>query len=51
MNAKPAKKHRLEPGQCTYCDKHKPGEMMPSHDPSERCESGKRPHCTCDACF
>jgi hypothetical protein len=29
------------------------GEMpfAPSHKPSPRCESGKRPHCTCDACF
>jgi hypothetical protein len=23
----------------------------PSHKPSPRCESGKRPHCTCDTCF
>ena len=21
------------------------------HEPSPRCESGKRPHCTCDVCF
>lgn len=23
----------------------------PSHDPSRNCESGKRPHCSCDTCF
>lgn len=23
----------------------------PSHEPSSRCESGKRPHCSCDTCF
>lgn len=25
--------------------------MMPRHKASDRCESGKRPHCSCDACF
>ena len=25
--------------------------MAPRHTPSARCESGKRPHCTCDRCF
>lgn len=25
--------------------------MAPSHKPSSSCKSGKRPHCTCDACF
>ncbi len=23
----------------------------PRHKASSRCESGKRPHCTCDTCF
>lgn len=23
----------------------------PSHEPSSRCQSGKRAHCTCDTCF
>lgn len=23
----------------------------PNHEPSRYCESGKRPHCTCDTCF
>ncbi len=25
--------------------------FAPPHKPSDRCESGKRPHCTCDICF
>lgn len=25
--------------------------FAPSHKPSPMCRSGKRPHCTCDACF
>lgn len=25
--------------------------FAPGHKPSSRCESGKRPHCTCDVCF
>lgn len=25
--------------------------MAPSHEASAYCESGKRPHCTCDSCF
>jgi hypothetical protein len=25
--------------------------FAPSHKPSQRCESGKRPHCSCDLCF
>ena len=25
--------------------------FAPNHNASEGCESGKRPHCTCDACF
>lgn len=27
------------------------GVFTPSHNASPRCESGKRPHCTCDSCF
>jgi len=48
---KPTRRYHLKPGECHYCDKHKPGEMMPPHDASSRCESGKHSHCTCDACF
>ena len=30
----------------------KPADLMaPRHSPSIQCQSGKRPHCTCDACF
>jgi hypothetical protein len=36
---------------CVTCAQHMPGEMMPPHDASPRCESGKRNHCTCDTCF
>jgi len=25
--------------------------FAPRHKASSRCESGKRPHCTCDTCF
>lgn len=38
-------------GECAYCDQHCYDEMMPKHEASPRCESGKRPHCTCDICF
>lgn len=43
-------KHRTRPG-CEYCRAHAGEDMMPGHDASDRCESGKRPHCTCDTCF
>ena len=36
---------------CPYCEIHKDDQMMPYHGPSPRCESGSRPHCTCDVCF
>lgn len=40
-------------GQCLYCDEHRRrgDKFLPPHDASERCESGKRNHCTCDVCF
>jgi len=39
--------------ECEYCrEKKKEGQLFfPLHDPSPRCESGKKPHCTCDTCF
>lgn len=41
--------------ECEYCKKYnKPPPaivMCPSHEASERCQSGKRNHCTCDTCF
>ena len=45
------KRYRRPRGECPYCDEHGDSMMMPSHTPSSRCESGKHPHCTCDACF
>ena len=44
-------KYRRPAGECAFCDEHRKDAMMPSHTPSERCESGKHPHCTCDVCF
>jgi len=41
----------LPKGQCAFCDKHRNSPMMPSHFASNRCESGKHPHCTCNICF
>ena len=32
---------------CRLCEE---GDIVP-HNPSPRCESGSRPHCTCDRCF
>ena len=45
------RRQRLPPGRCAYCDRHSTDQMMPWHDASVRCESGKRAHCTCDTCF
>lgn len=36
---------------CAYCERNKGDSMMPSHDASSRCESGKHNHCACDTCF
>lgn len=40
-------------GNCPTCEKAKRNghPFHPPHDPSPNCKSGKRPHCTCDACF
>lgn len=46
----PAWAYRRPLGECATCDKEGDG-MMPSHTASDRCESGKHNHCTCDACF
>jgi hypothetical protein len=50
LHEKPFIKRGLVAG-CPTCDAHKPGEMMPNHEASPYCESGKRAHCTCDVCF
>lgn len=38
---------------CNYCDSERAaGEtFFPHHYASDRCESGKHSHCTCDTCF
>jgi hypothetical protein len=46
-------RHKAPEGECAYCDaeRAKNNEYHPHHDASPRCESGKRPHCTCDTCW
>lgn len=44
------KRIAMEEG-CATCAELARGSFGPPHDPSPRCESGKRPHCTCDICF
>jgi hypothetical protein len=44
-----SRRRRLPLGQCPSCDRD--GPEGPSHDASPHCESGSRPHCTCDTCF
>lgn len=48
-----ARRHQLPPGQCSYCDAERRDRSTfhPAHDPSPNCQSGKRPHCSCDVCF
>jgi hypothetical protein len=38
-------------GKCGFCDHNRDNGMMPSHDASPNCKSGKHSHCTCDTCF
>ena len=45
------RRHWLPVGECKYCDDARSDSMMPYHDASKRCESGKHPHCTCDTCY
>jgi hypothetical protein len=47
------RRHKVPAGECKYCDAERAeeNEHHPSHDASERCESGKRNHCSCDACW
>ena len=45
-----ARRHKLPKGECQSCDRET-SDFHPSHDASERCESGKHNHCTCDTCF
>ena len=48
---KPRRHYVLPVGECKYSDEHRDEQMMPPHDASPRCESGKHPHCSCDTCF
>ncbi len=47
------RRHKLPPGECKYCDVERAdgNEHHPSHDASDRCESGKRNHCSCEVCW
>ena len=38
---------------CEICQPAMAGgtKMVPYHDASDRCQSGKRTHCSCDTCF
>ena len=46
----PARNSRV--AGCPTCDRDPEGkELMPPHHASLRCESGFRPHCSCDICF
>jgi hypothetical protein len=44
-------RYRRPPGECPYCDSCRDDNMMPSHTASDRCESGRHNHCTCDRCY
>lgn len=48
---RPRRRGELPEGECRYCDENRGISFTPPHDPSPYCESGKRPHCTCDTCF
>lgn len=45
-----ARRHKMPAGECAYCD-GETSDFHSPHDASGRCESGKRSHCSCDACF
>lgn len=47
------RRHKADPGDCEYCDRERASNASfhPSHDASERCQSGKHSHCSCDTCF
>lgn len=48
---RPRKRIVMEEGCATCAELATSSQWGPPHDPSPRCESGKRPHCTCDMCF
>lgn len=43
--------YRRATSGCKYCFEHQLVDMMPPHEASRGCQSGRRPHCTCDRCF
>ena len=47
------RRHKIGPGECRTCDNNRDenNEFHPPHDASDRCESGRHPHCSCDTCF
>lgn len=47
------RKHQRYVDGCATCERIKTqhGGFGPDHDASERCESGKFSHCSCDTCF
>lgn len=45
------KRQATAEAECSYCVEYKGDSMMPAHTASAHCESGKRPHCTCDVCY
>lgn len=47
----PLRRITLTDMSCCTCARKRPGDLCPPHDASARCESGKRPHCSCDICF
>jgi hypothetical protein len=49
--AAPTRRRIVMEEGCPTCAELAGGSFGPYHDPSPRCESGKRPHCTCDICF
>jgi hypothetical protein len=38
-------------GRWISCPTCYAGGFQPAHKPMDSCQSGKRPHCTCDTCF
>jgi len=50
---RPRQSGLLPPGECVQCDRIQAqnDNGAPRHAIRDRCESGKRPHCTCPLCF
>lgn len=36
---------------CAGCAGNAPGGFFPPHTATDRCQSGRHNHCTCDSCF